>query len=161
MTFNEAATVERMVLDTVTRRRTPAIPIIGEPPLDYPGSLGPDLRPARWEYVPAQEIPRLPGDVMVEARLRVVSPGEHGVPRRTRAKGDGADVVKGSQKRSQKSSQKILEAVRRDPDVTIADLAREGGITDRAIKKQIEKLKEQGRLRRIGPDRGGHWEIPE
>lgn len=68
---------------------------------------------------------------------------------------------KSSQKRSQKSSQKILEAVRRDPDVTIADLAREVGITDRAIKKQIEKLKEQGWLRRIGPDRGGHWEVLE
>lgn len=70
-------------------------------------------------------------------------------------------IEKGSQKGSQKSSQKILEAIRRDPDVTIADLAQEVGITDRAIKKQIERLKEQGRLRRIGPDRGGHWEIPE
>ncbi|MEN6341109.1 MAG: HsdR family type I site-specific deoxyribonuclease [Methanospirillum sp.] len=70
MTFTEATTVERMVLDTVTRRRSPAIPIIGEKPLGWAGSLGPALQPARWEYVPAQEIPRRPGDVMVEGWLR-------------------------------------------------------------------------------------------
>jgi ATP-dependent DNA helicase RecG len=35
------------------------------------------------------------------------------------------------------------------------------GISKRAILKQIEKLKKQGRLRRIGPARGGHWEIIE
>ena len=35
------------------------------------------------------------------------------------------------------------------------------GIKDRAIKKQIEKLKIQGRIRRIGPDKGGHWEVVE
>ncbi|MEN6341111.1 MAG: hypothetical protein ABFC89_00975 [Methanospirillum sp.] len=73
MTFTEATTVERMVLDTVTRRRTSAPPAVGEPPLPYPGSLGLALRPARWEYVPASEIPRTPGDVMVEARLRRVA----------------------------------------------------------------------------------------
>ncbi len=62
---------------------------------------------------------------------------------------------------SQKSSRKILELMRDDPMVTIADLAQSVGITDRAIKKQIEKLKAQGRIRRIGPDRGGHWEVVE
>ena len=48
-----------------------------------------------------------------------------------------------------------------DPAITIADLVRSVGITDRAIKKQIEKLKVQGRIRRIGPDKGGHWEVVE
>ena len=27
------------------------------------------------------------------------------------------------------------------------------------VKKQLRKLKEEDVLRRIGPDRGGHWEI--
>ncbi len=134
MTFTEAATVKRMVLDTVARpRRSPAI---GDPPLEYPGSLGPSLqRDGTTATAATWAVPR--------------SDTGAGTP----------DTDPG--KSSQKSSQKILEAVRRDPSVTIADLAEEVGITDRAIKKQIEKLKEQGRLRRIGPDRGGHWEIPE
>ena len=70
MTFTEATTVERMVIDTVTRPRAARSPAVSEPPIGYPGSLGPDLRPARWEYVPACDIPRRPGDVMVESWLR-------------------------------------------------------------------------------------------
>lgn len=77
------------------------------------------------------------------------------------------DVEKGSQeaisaqKSSQKSSQKIVNLMRADPNITIADLVRNVGITDRAIKKQIENLKVQGRIRRVGPDKGGHWEVVE
>jgi ATP-dependent DNA helicase RecG len=48
-----------------------------------------------------------------------------------------------------------------DPTITIADLAQIVGITDRAIKKQIEKMRVIGRIRRIGPDKGGHWEVSE
>ena len=48
-----------------------------------------------------------------------------------------------------------------NPTVTIADLAQSVGVTDRAVKKQIEKLKALGRIRRIGPDKGGHWEVIE
>jgi predicted HTH transcriptional regulator len=31
----------------------------------------------------------------------------------------------------------------------------------RGIAKQIKKLQEEGRLRRVGPDKGGHWEVTE
>jgi ATP-dependent DNA helicase RecG len=61
---------------------------------------------------------------------------------------------------SQKSSQKIIDLMRGDPEITIAGLAKNLSVTDRAIKKQIKKLKAQGRIRRIGPDKGGHWEVP-
>jgi ATP-dependent DNA helicase RecG len=65
------------------------------------------------------------------------------------------------EKSSQKSSQKIVNLMRNDPTITIADLVQNIGITDRAIKKQIEKLKAQGRIRRAGPDKGGYWEVIE
>ena len=35
------------------------------------------------------------------------------------------------------------------------------GITKRAVLKQVNKLKAQHRLRRVGPARGGHWEALE
>ena len=63
-----------------------------------------------------------------------------------------------SEKDSQKSTQKILELMQNDPTITIADLALSIGITEWAIKKQIRKMKAQGRIRRIGPDKGGHWQ---
>ena len=71
----------------------------------------------------------------------------------------GAGSPAGSQKSSQKSSQIIIEFMRRDPAITIAELALAVGVTDRAIKKQIEKLKAQSKIRRVGPDKGGHWDV--
>jgi len=46
-----------------------------------------------------------------------------------------------------------------NPEVTIDQLAQELGISARAVKKQISKLKENGLLRRIGPDKGGRWVV--
>ena len=66
--------------------------------------------------------------------------------------------LKLAEKDSQKSTQKILELMQNDPTITIADLALSIGITEWAIKKQIRKMKAQGRIRHIGPDKGGHWQ---
>jgi type I restriction enzyme R subunit len=49
--FTESNTIEQMILDAATK----------------PGS---DSRQGRWTYAPAAEVPRLPGDVMVEPWLR-------------------------------------------------------------------------------------------
>ena len=62
---------------------------------------------------------------------------------------------------AEKSSQKIIELMQNDPAITIADLALRVGITERAIKKQIGKMKEQGRIQRIGPDKGGCLQAAE
>jgi ATP-dependent DNA helicase RecG len=66
-----------------------------------------------------------------------------------------------AKKTSQKTSQKIIELMQNDPAITIADLALHIGITERAIKMQIEKQKAQGRIQRIGPDKGGRWQVTE
>jgi ATP-dependent DNA helicase RecG len=68
---------------------------------------------------------------------------------------------KDSQKTSQKTSQKIIEFMQKDPMITIADLALHIGVTERAIKMQIGKMKSQGRIQRIGPDKGGSWQVVE
>ncbi len=81
--------------------------------------------------------------------------------RTLRAKGEAreADAPKSSQKRSQKSSQKILAAMKAMPDVTMSELANATGLSLAAIKKNIRKLKDANLLRRVGPDKGGHWEV--
>lgn len=68
---------------------------------------------------------------------------------------------KGSQKSSQKSSQKILDMIRSDATITTQAMADNLGISRRAIAKAIAKLQEKGLIRRIGPDKGGHWEMVE
>ena len=62
-------------------------------------------------------------------------------------------------KSSEKSSEKILELLRKDQDMAIFQLAEQIGITTRAIEKSIKKLQDTGKLRRVGPDKGGHWEV--
>ena len=66
---------------------------------------------------------------------------------------------KGSQTGSQKSSGKILEAMAHDSHVTIAQLAELCGIGTRAVQKNIDLLREQGLLRRVGADKGGYWDV--
>lgn len=71
------------------------------------------------------------------------------------------DKVGEEEKSSQKSSQKILEAIKENSSITIEELSQKVGITDRAIKKNIAKLKEENKIKRIGSDRSGYWEIVE
>jgi ATP-dependent DNA helicase RecG len=64
-----------------------------------------------------------------------------------------------SEKTSGKPSGKILAALKLDGELTIPELADLIGVTERSIERNIRKLQEQGQLRRIGPAKGGHWEI--
>ena len=76
---------------------------------------------------------------------------------------------KSSQKGSQKSSQedtdetagKILYLLKDNPNITGAVIADRLGISRRAITKQIAALKSKGLVKRVGPDKGGHWEVNE
>ena len=35
------------------------------------------------------------------------------------------------------------------------------GITPKAVEKHIAKMKAEGILKRVGPDKGGHWHVVE
>jgi type I restriction enzyme R subunit len=71
MSFNESNTVEQMILDALAPRRSAEAFALREDPPGWGGSLGGELRPPKWEYVPVTEVPRQAGDVMVEAWLRL------------------------------------------------------------------------------------------
>jgi len=68
-------------------------------------------------------------------------------------------LAEGSEKSSEKSSEKIIELIRNHPEISAAEMAGKLRITARAVEKTLEKLKEKGLVRRVGPDKGGHWEI--
>ena len=65
------------------------------------------------------------------------------------------------QKSMLKSMQKILELIVASPDITLSEMATRLGMTRNGVDKNIRKLKDQGIIRRVGPDKGGHWEIIE
>ena len=54
---------------------------------------------------------------------------------------------------------KILALIAADPTITMRELAEHIGITPKGIEWQIRRLREAGRLRRVGPTKGGRWEI--
>lgn len=58
-----------------------------------------------------------------------------------------------------KSSLRILEMVYKEPFVTIPELAKDIGISQRAVEKSIQKLKKQKLLARREGEKAGFWEI--
>ena len=64
-----------------------------------------------------------------------------------------------SGKTSGKTSGKILEAIAAQPAITIPELAALTGVTERSIQRNLSKLQAENRLRRIGPARGGRWQV--
>ena len=75
MSFTESNTVERMVLEALSSPSDggSGALVLRELPPGWGSSLGGEMAgaAAHWEYVPATEVPRQPGDVMVEAWLRL------------------------------------------------------------------------------------------
>ena len=57
--------------------------------------------------------------------------------------------------------EKILSAIKGNGRHTTNSLAELVGVTPKAIEKHLAKLKAEGLLVRIGPDKGGHWEVTE
>lgn len=53
----------------------------------------------------------------------------------------------------------IIQIMRDQPSTSAKAIAAEIGITSRAVEKSIRELKKLGIIRRIGADRGGHWEV--
>lgn len=57
------------------------------------------------------------------------------------------------------NQKKILEAINKNKNITQKELSEIVGINIKNISKNIDKLKDKGLLRRIGPDKGGFWEV--
>ena len=75
-------------------------------------------------------------------------------------------VRKGGQKGGQKGWSEltemqtmVLQLIKKKPTVSRKELSVELKINESAIQKHLENIKKKGMLRRIGADRGGHWEV--
>ena len=75
---------------------------------------------------------------------------------------DGENTQKSAQKieeSRQKSAQKILQLIKENQSITTTKMAEKLQMSRSGIAKQIKKLQEDGKVIRIGSDKGGHWEI--
>ena len=64
-----------------------------------------------------------------------------------------------TQKTTQKTAPEIIHLIAQNPDITRQQMAEAIGITDNGVKYHLRKMQEKSLIRRIGPDKGGHWEI--
>jgi ATP-dependent DNA helicase RecG len=53
----------------------------------------------------------------------------------------------------------IMTNMRQKPKIIYAQLVNITGKSREAIRKNINLLKKAGLVKRIGPDKGGHWQI--
>ena len=66
------------------------------------------------------------------------------------------DTLKSTLKGTQKA---IVDIIEENPHVTITQVAEQLKLNARGIAKHFKNLQVQGIIRRVGPDKGGHWEI--
>jgi len=57
------------------------------------------------------------------------------------------------------NQKQIIELVGGDNYITAYEIGKSIGISQRKVQENMAKLKEIGILKRIGPAKGGHWQI--
>jgi ATP-dependent DNA helicase RecG len=67
---------------------------------------------------------------------------------------------KNAQKTTQKIESLLIELLIANPESSRTKLAQDlGDITTDGVKYHLNKLKKQGKIERIGPDKGGYWKV--
>ena len=54
---------------------------------------------------------------------------------------------------------RIVKIIWKNPKVTAQSISKEVGIAPRNVQEHLKYLQKAGVLRRVGPDKGGYWEI--
>ena len=105
-------------------------------------------------HCPAPIIDYTPGDFW----LKFAFAPEH-VAETITEPSSGKSSGKSSVKTPVKTPVKILQLLQEKPELSLAELAVLIGKSVSAIERATAKLVKAGELRRIGPDKGGHWEV--
>ena len=71
----------------------------------------------------------------------------------------GQKIAQGGQKMKSHPREMILEMITKDPQITSTQMADNLGINRSAVSKHLKKMKEEGIIKREGPDKGGKWVI--
>ena len=66
---------------------------------------------------------------------------------------------KTSEKTSKKTSETILGIISENPRITVKELSQLTGLSVGGVRWNLDKLADKGQLKRVGPDKGGYWEV--
>ena len=59
------------------------------------------------------------------------------------------------------TKEKIIELLRNNPNLSRSDLSVILKLSEDGIQYHLNDLKKKGIIKRVGPDKGGHWEVKE
>ena len=90
-------------------------------------------------------------------KIRELSEGKAG--QKTKSGQKKAVRKKRSEKSGQKTVDKLLSLLKANPRLTQEGMVNALMVTRSTIQKHLANLKSAGRIRRVGPDKGGHWEV--
>ena len=74
------------------------------------------------------------------------------------------DYIKESQKNVPKNVpkdrlSKVLKLIKENNNITISELSAKLNVTDKTIKRDISKLKNEHKIQRVGSSKSGYWQI--
>ena len=99
------------------------------------------------------------GETTQKSGLKTENHTENGL--KTTQKTESNQKTTQKTKLEHSTTQKILSLIKQKRDITRQELAEACAISSDGIKWQLKKLQEKGLIHRVGPDKGGHWEIVE
>ena len=122
------------------------------------------------------------GAEKTEQKSRVKSSVESSVESRVKSRGvnlrkrpnDGSEIAQGRDKHGVKSrvktgvrsrvkimssAERIIAYLMANPEASAHELSIVVNLSVKGVEKNLKVLKESNRLRRVGPDKGGHWEV--
>ncbi len=59
----------------------------------------------------------------------------------------------------QKVGDRILAFLRKNPSASRREIAATLGATRSTVRYRLDRLREAGKIERVGPDKGGHWSV--
>lgn len=69
--------------------------------------------------------------------------------------------TKSGMKSNTKNEKAIISAIRSNPAISITKMCPITGLSRSGVQKIIIRLRQQGLIQRVGPAKGGYWEIIE
>lgn len=84
---------------------------------------------------------------------------EESLQEATQAERDVETLGKTLGKTLEKTPDRIVALLSESPGLSIPELAARLSKSESAVERAVRKLRESGRLQRIGPDKGGHWMV--
>lgn len=71
------------------------------------------------------------------------------------------DTLSGLKSGLNETDSKLMGFIQSNPSVTIQELQEMLNLSRNGVRKALGRLKATGWFRRVGPDKGGHWEVLE